>query len=97
MLEPVLRRPEVTDRVVKRHPVRGGMSGLCLGLSLAIALVVRNTIAIDRGGLVEIGAVVVVGIVVGVVWAFVAPTRPASKAAAVRTAPPTSSAPVARS
>ena len=62
-------------QALKRHPIRGGIAGLCLGLSLAIALFLANVIVIDRTGVLQIGGCIVFGVLVGIGWAFVAPTR----------------------
>ena len=56
----------------KRHPVRGFFAGLLLGLGVALLLFVLGVLPMTLAGLAIITAI---GIVVGIVLAYVAPVR----------------------
>jgi hypothetical protein len=58
----------------RRHPVRGFLAGLFLGIGAALLLFVFGVLPFT---LAMLGIVTAVGIVVGVVLAYVAPVRPA--------------------
>ncbi|MFQ5558194.1 MAG: hypothetical protein ACE5GB_11900 [Acidimicrobiales bacterium] len=83
----------MTDTKLKRHPIRGALYGIPLGLGLALILIGQSVIALGTWPpfLVLIG-----GVVFGVVWAFVAPAKK-PKGAPPATAPepaPVDAAPV---
>jgi hypothetical protein len=59
----------------KRHPVRGFFAGLFLGLGAALLLFVLGVLPIT---VVWLGIVTLIGIVVGIVLAYVAPVRGAA-------------------
>lgn len=59
--------------VIVRHPVRGAIWGLLLGLSVAIYLVLFRVVPF--GDWLVLGLAVLAGVVAGVVWAYVAPPR----------------------
>jgi hypothetical protein len=56
----------------KRHPVRGFVAGLFLGLGVALLLFVLGVLPMTIAWL---GIVTLAGIVLGVVLAYVAPVR----------------------
>jgi putative flippase GtrA len=56
----------------KRHPVRGFFAGLLLGLGIALLLFVLGVLPMTLAGL---GVITAIGIVVGIVLAYVAPVR----------------------
>jgi Na+-translocating ferredoxin:NAD+ oxidoreductase RnfE subunit len=56
----------------KRHPVRGFFAGLLLGLGIALLLFVLGVLPMTLAGL---GIITAIGIVVGIVLAYVAPVR----------------------
>ena len=63
---------------VKRYPIRGALYGLLLGLSAAYFIFFRFTMfGFDSLGSVitKLVIIVLIGIVIGVVWAYVAPAR----------------------
>lgn len=76
----------------KRHPIRGLFGGLCLGLGLAIMLVIYGKVAF---GTWTPYLVIIAGVVIGVLWAFVAPARGPTLAApaSATTAPPAAETP----
>ena len=55
-----------------RHPIRGGLYGLVMGLGLALILIGRSVIAL--GTLTPI-IVVLLGVVAGVVWGSFGPAK----------------------
>ena len=55
-----------------RHPVRGFFAGLFLGVGAALLLFVFGVLPFT---LVMLGIITVIGIVVGIVLAYVAPVR----------------------
>jgi uncharacterized protein YacL len=57
---------------VKRHPVRGFFAGLLVGLGVALLGIVTSQIAL---GTIPPYICIVVGIVLGVLWAMFGPTR----------------------
>ena len=68
----------MTDTKLKRHPVRGALYGLLLGLSAAyFAFFQFSLLGFDSltGVLMKFGLIILGGIVVGVLWAYVAPPR----------------------
>lgn len=56
----------------KSHPIRGALFGLLLGLGLALIAVGRKIANLDS--IVPI-LLVVVGVIIGVVWAMVGPAK----------------------
>jgi hypothetical protein len=58
----------------RRHPVRGFFAGLFLGIGAALLLFVFGVLPLT---LAMLGIVTAVGVVVGVVLAYVAPVRSA--------------------
>ena len=58
----------------KRHPVRGFFAGLFLGLGVALLLFVFGVLPMTIAWL---GIITAVGIVLGIVLAYVAPARAA--------------------
>jgi hypothetical protein len=58
----------------KRHPVRGFFAGLFLGLGVALLLFVLGVLPMTIAWL---GIITLVGIVLGIVLAYVAPVRAA--------------------
>ena len=58
----------------KRHPVRGFLAGLFLGLGVALLLFVLGVLPMTIAWL---GIITLVGIVLGIVLAYVAPARAA--------------------
>lgn len=68
----------MSDTRIKRHPVRGALYGLLIGLMLAYFAFFRFTLfGFDSLGSVITKFVMVVlfGVVLGVVWALVAPPK----------------------
>ena len=61
----------------RRHPVRGFFAGLFLGIGAALLLFVFGVLPFT---LAMLGIVTAVGVVVGVVLAYVAPVRSADPA-----------------
>ena len=59
-------------RGAKRYPIRGLLAGLFAGIAIALFLVMAGVLAL---GDAEPIIVVAVGIVAGVAWALVGPTR----------------------
>jgi hypothetical protein len=59
----------------KRHPVRGFFAGLFLGLGAALLLFVLGVLPMTVAWL---GIITLVGIVLGIVLAYVAPVRGAA-------------------
>lgn len=59
--------------VVRKHPVRGGLWGLPLGLGLAIYAVLFRVIAF--GDWLQFGLIVLGGVAIGIGWAYVAPPK----------------------
>ena len=57
---------------VKRYPIRGFFGGLLAGLAVAILLVLSSVIAL---GTLPPLICIVVGMVLGVLWAMFGPTR----------------------
>lgn len=63
---------------LKRHPIRGALYGLLLGLSAAyFAFFQFGLFGFDTltGVLVKFGIIALAGVVIGVVWAYLAPPR----------------------
>ena len=56
----------------KRHPIRGFVGGLFVGLGIALLLVLYGKIAF---GTLTPYVIILAGVALGVVWAFVAPVR----------------------
>lgn len=74
------------ETVTERHPVRGFLWGLLMGLGLAIVAVVTTLVSLS---LVTVVVLVVVGAVVGVVWGLYGPAKPPKgRAPDARMAPP---------
>ncbi|MDH3755750.1 MAG: hypothetical protein OEU32_17950 [Acidimicrobiia bacterium] len=70
----------VPDTVVQRHLVRGGLYGLLLGIGAAIYTVLFSVIPF--GDWVPLAIVIVAGVVVGLLWAGLAPAKKPSDWAA---------------
>jgi len=67
-----------TNTRIKRHPLRGAIFGLMLGISAAYFLYFQFAVfGFDTVGgvLTRFVIIIVVGMVVGVIWAYVAPPR----------------------
>jgi hypothetical protein len=80
----------ITPTRVVRHPFRGALAGLLLGIGLALVLFSFSVIALGTlAPLVVIG----LGVVVGVVLALVVPARGASAAPADAVPPPAEAPP----
>lgn len=62
----------MTRPSVHRHPIKGFFAGICLGVAVAILLVVYGVIAL---GTMTPYLVVVLGVVLGVAFAYGAPPR----------------------
>ncbi|MCP3936800.1 MAG: hypothetical protein GY708_15675 [Actinomycetia bacterium] len=60
------------ETTVKRHPIRGAIYGVVLGIGLALVAVGRKMITLDS--IMPI-VLIVVGIAVGVLWAMFAPAK----------------------
>lgn len=58
--------------VAKRHPIRGGLYGIVLGLGLALLFIGRKIVTLDSAVPIIL---VVVGIVIGVLWGMFAPAK----------------------
>jgi len=74
----------VTEQAIKRHPVRGGLFGLMLGISAAYFLYFQFAVfGFDTVGAVATRFVIIilVGVIVGVIWAYVAPPKAAKEPA----------------
>jgi tetrahydromethanopterin S-methyltransferase subunit G len=68
----------MVDAQIKRHPIRGALYGLLIGFMLAYFVFFRFTMfGFDSlGGVVtKFVMVVLFGVVLGVVWAYVAPPK----------------------
>ena len=68
----------MADAQIKRYPVRGALYGLLIGLMLAYFVFFRFTMfGFDSLGsvLTKFVMVVLFGVVLGVVWAYVAPPK----------------------
>jgi hypothetical protein len=78
----------MTDTKLKRHPVRGALYGLLLGLSAAyFGFFQFSLLGFDSltGVMMKFGLIILGGIVVGVLWAYIAPPR---RGGGARQAPP---------
>lgn len=64
-----MAEPETTTR---RHPVRGGLYGLCLGVGAAIYLIIFSVVSFNVATSI---IVVVAGVGVGILWGLFAPAR----------------------
>ncbi|MBI5157043.1 MAG: hypothetical protein HZA58_03405 [Acidimicrobiia bacterium] len=67
-----------TENKLQRHPIRGALYGLLLGLSAAyFAFFQFGLFGFDTltGVLIKFGLIVLAGMVIGVVWALLAPPR----------------------
>jgi hypothetical protein len=68
----------VADTQIKRHPIRGALFGLMLGISAAYYLFFQFTVfGFDSvtGVITRFVVIVLLGMVVGIVWAYVAPPK----------------------
>jgi len=68
----------VPDTKLKRHPVRGALFGLMLGISAAYFLYFQFAVfGFDTVGgvLTRFVIIILVGVVVGVAWAYLAPAK----------------------
>lgn len=61
-----------TEPTVNRHPIRGGLWGLMMGIGLALALI---GFAVIAAGTLTPYVVTLGGVVVGVLWGFFAPAK----------------------
>ncbi len=66
-------RPSEPAQIVTKHPIRGAIWGLLLGLSIAIYAVLFAIIPF--GDWIPLGLCVVAGVGLGVLWAYVAPAK----------------------
>jgi uncharacterized membrane protein YedE/YeeE len=57
---------------IKRRPIRGFIWGLAFGLGLALLLIGRAVIALGTNAPY---VVIVIGAILGIVWAYVAPAK----------------------
>ncbi|MGY9073971.1 MAG: hypothetical protein ACKVHU_13620 [Acidimicrobiales bacterium] len=73
----------------KRHPIRGGLYGIVLGLGLALMVVGRKIVTLDS---VLPIVLVVVGIVIGVLWGMFATAKKPRGAAPAANASPAETA-----
>ena len=64
-----MTEPETATR---RHPVRGGLYGLCLGIGAAIYLIIFSVMPFDVVTTIVVAAA---GVVVGILWGLFAPAR----------------------
>ena len=64
-------RPSEPEQTVRKHPIRGAIWGLLLGLGIAIYAVLFRIVPF--GDWVPLGLCVLAGIALGVLWAYVAP------------------------
>ena len=77
----VRRRPGLGERKimattsVKKHPIRGAIYGLLMGLGASLILAGQGIIAFGETGPFVI--VIVIGLVVGVVWGLFGPAKDA--------------------
>jgi hypothetical protein len=60
------------ETATRRHPVRGGLYGLCLGIGAAIYLIIFSLVPFDVVTSVVVAAA---GVVVGILWGLFAPAR----------------------
>lgn len=60
------------DIVIKRHPIRGGLYGLILGLGVAIYLVIFSVTPFSVSTAIVVTAI---GLVVGILWGLFAPAK----------------------
>lgn len=65
-------RFEVTATTARRHPVRGALYGIVLGLGLALVAIGRKLVTLDS---IMPLVIVVVGIVIGVLWSMLGPAK----------------------
>lgn len=68
----------MADTQIKRHPIRGALFGLMLGISAAYYLFFQFTVfGFDSvGGVItKFVVIVLLGMVVGIVWAYIAPPK----------------------
>jgi hypothetical protein len=72
-MEGLIMTETSTAQLVERHPVRGAIWGLILGLGLAIYLIMFKVITI--GAVIPI-VVIVLSIGAGIAWGKFAPPRP---------------------
>lgn len=87
----------MAETKIKRHPIRGALFGLMLGISAAYFLYFQFAVfGFDTlGGVItRFVTIILAGAVVGVVWAFVAPPKKA-KGSAPPAAPEAPEAPAA--
>ena len=64
-----MNAPETTT---KRHPIRGAIYGLCLGIGVAIYLIIFSIVEFNATTAI---IVVVVCIVIGILWGLFAPAK----------------------
>jgi high-affinity Fe2+/Pb2+ permease len=68
----------VPDTKLKRHPIRGALFGFMLGISAAYFLYFQFAVfGFDTVGgvLTRFVIIILVGVVVGVAWAYLAPAK----------------------
>jgi hypothetical protein len=88
----------MTDAKVNRHPVRGALYGLLLGFSAWYFLQFEfASFSLDSlGGVITRAVIVIVaGILVGVIWAYLAPARKPKGVAPAAAPPAPAAAPAA--
>ena len=61
------------EAVVRRHPIRGFLWGLLMGIGLTLVLVLTKVIGLDLTMMIVVTAIAVL---VGVLWSTVAPAKP---------------------
>lgn len=86
----------MAETTVKRHPIRGALYGLLLGLAVWFFLQFQfASFGFDSlGGVITRAVIVIVaGTLVGVVWAYLAPARGPKGAAPATAAPAAAPAP----
>ena len=62
----------MTATTARRHPVRGALYGIVLGLGLALVAIGRKLVTLDS---IMPLVIVVVGIVIGVSWSMLGPAK----------------------
>jgi hypothetical protein len=88
----------MAEIITRRHPIRGALYGLILGLAIWYFLqIYPGVFGWDslNGLAIRLGIVVGAGITVGILWAYVAPPRKPKGAAPApaASAPPSAAAP----
>jgi high-affinity Fe2+/Pb2+ permease len=74
----------MNDRKLKRHPIRGGLFGLLVGFAAAYFAFFRfSLVGFDTipGVATKFVLIILGGVALGIVWAFLAPARKPKRAA----------------